>query len=318
VKKAIEPRSEIDSAFAASPAAFPNAVRVKICARHGLLIFAFLSVSPLVARDAPAPSGTPAPPAKTSALGSEEVIWDGKNWNATDDRSFEERFEKYLNSAEEVGLEDTQYRAAIAKIIDLTARGNASSKNLDEALHLLTQGARCPADQRLCDALLDAIREEYVYRSRQDQKRLSEVSKELSAIQAKVEFQAMIVQLFFRRRFLHVLIGTSFYHAVFSDDDVQLNLGKDAKELFLKNMGSPPTLDTLDALANDAIRHTHESVQAYVDLLQKNDQEGAMKKLKEAFTIGEFLPEIRILPLEKKRPALEFIRSSAASSQPSK
>ena len=42
---------------------------------------------------------------------------------------------------------------------------------------------------------------------------------ELSEIQVKVEFQALIVQFFMQRRFQHVLMATRFYRAVFTDGD---------------------------------------------------------------------------------------------------
>ena len=132
------------------------------------------------------------------------------------------------------------------------------------------------------------------------------VKRELNSIQAKVEFQALILQFFMQRRFQHVLIATRFYRAVFTDGDTKLNVGEDTKDLFEKSSGMPPTVGTIDSLANEALRDVREGVQAYNFLLDKQELESATKRLAEAFTVGEFVPEIRTLPREKKRQALEF------------
>ncbi len=138
----------------------------------------------------------------------------------------------------------------------------------------------------------------------------NDARKTLSELQVKVEFQALIVQFFMQRRFQHVLMATRFYRAVFTDGDSKLNLGKDAAELFQKSTGVPPTISVLDSLANEALRDVREGVKAYEFLLEKNELESATKRLAEAFTVGEWVPEIRTLPREKKRQALEFVQKT--------
>ncbi len=138
----------------------------------------------------------------------------------------------------------------------------------------------------------------------------NQVKREISEIQAKVEFQALIVQLFMQRRFQHVLMATRFYRAVFTDGDTKLNVGKDTKDLFEKSSGMPPTVGTLDSMANEAIRDVREGVKAFEFLVTKNELESASKRLAEAVTIGEYMPEIRTLPREKKRQALEFVQKT--------
>ena len=134
----------------------------------------------------------------------------------------------------------------------------------------------------------------------------NQLKRELNAIQTKVEFQALILQFFLQRRFQHVLMATRFYRAVFSDGDTKLNVGKDTKDLFEKSSGMPPTVATIDSLANEALRDVREGVQAYNFLLEKQELESATKRLAEAFTVGEFVPEIRTLTRDEKRQALEF------------
>ncbi|MDP9292540.1 MAG: hypothetical protein M3O82_09280, partial [Verrucomicrobiota bacterium] len=134
----------------------------------------------------------------------------------------------------------------------------------------------------------------------------NQLKKESSIIQTKIEFQALVIQLFLQRRFQHVTVGTRFYRAVFGEGDTELRTGKDTKDLFQKSIGVPPTVATLDSLAGEVMRDVREGVQAYQFLLEKNELESATKRLAEAFTMGEYLPEIRTLPREKKRLALEF------------
>ena len=138
----------------------------------------------------------------------------------------------------------------------------------------------------------------------------NQAKKALSEVQTKIEFQALIVQFFMQRRFQHVLMATRFYRAVFTDGDTKLRVEKNAKDLFASTVGMPPTVGTLDALANEAIRDVREGVQAYQFLLDKNELESATKRLGEAFIIGEYMPEIRTLPRDKKRQALQFAQKS--------
>jgi hypothetical protein len=134
----------------------------------------------------------------------------------------------------------------------------------------------------------------------------NQAKKELTSLEAKIEFQALFVQLFLQRRFQHVLIGTRFYRAVFASGEGKLEVGSDTKDLFSKSTGMPPTVGTLDALAHEAVRDVRESIQSFHFLLQKNELQSATKRLAEAFSVGEFLPEVRTLPRDDKRRVLDF------------
>jgi hypothetical protein len=72
----------------------------------------------------------------------------------------------------------------------------------------------------------------------------------------------------------------------------------------------PPTVGVVDSLANEAMRDVHEGVDAFRFLLGKNELESATKRLAESFLIGEYMPEIRTLPRDQKRQALEFTQKS--------
>lgn len=136
------------------------------------------------------------------------------------------------------------------------------------------------------------------------------VKKDASELQAKVEFQALIVQFFFQRRFQHVIIGSRFYRTLFGDGDTQLKLEGDAKKLLIDSSGLPPTLSVLDSLSNEAMRDVHEGIEAYNFLLSKNELNSATQRLGEAFAVGEYMPAVRTLSREKKRRALEFTQKT--------
>jgi hypothetical protein len=134
----------------------------------------------------------------------------------------------------------------------------------------------------------------------------NEAKRALSEIQAKVEFQALMVQFFLQRRYQHVLMASRFYRAIFADGDSKLNLGKDATELFSRSTGQPPTVSVLDSMANEAVRDVREGVRAFDFLLAKEELDSATKRLAEAFTMGEYMPEVRTLPRDKKRRVVAF------------
>ena len=136
------------------------------------------------------------------------------------------------------------------------------------------------------------------------------LKREVSEVQARIEFQALIVQFFMQRRFQHVVMATRFYRHLFSDGDTSLKVGKDTQELFAKGTGMPPTVGVLDSLANEAMRDVHEGVDAFRFLLSKNELESATKRLAESFIVGEYMPEIRTLPRDMKRQSLDFTKKS--------
>ncbi len=138
----------------------------------------------------------------------------------------------------------------------------------------------------------------------------NQLKSEVAELQVKIEFQALLVQLFLQRRFQHVVIGTRFYRSIFADGDSQLRVGDDAKNLFSKTTGLPPTLGTIDSMANEVMRDVREGVAAFRFLLEKKELESATKRLAETFLIGEYLPEVRTLDRDDKRQALAFAQAT--------
>ena len=134
----------------------------------------------------------------------------------------------------------------------------------------------------------------------------------ISEVQAKIEYQALILQFAVQRRWEHVLIATRIYRRLFRDGDgvIEIKKDSDADKMLAKGLGLTPTVTSLDMLANEVLREVDEAVVAFEFLADKNELETASKRLAEAFFIGEYLPRIRTLDREKKMKVQSFVRDA--------
>ncbi|MCB1062162.1 MAG: hypothetical protein KDN20_04475 [Verrucomicrobiae bacterium] len=135
---------------------------------------------------------------------------------------------------------------------------------------------------------------------------------ELSEIEAKLEFQGLIVQFFVQRRFEHVIMGARLYTEFFQDGSgrLQFEEGSDVEQAFAKSIGFNPTIATLDAFANEAIRDVNQAVDAFGFLLEQGEVDGATRQLQQAFLTGEYLPSVQQVLREKKREVLGYAQNS--------
>lgn len=135
---------------------------------------------------------------------------------------------------------------------------------------------------------------------------------ELSEIEAKLEFQALVVQYFLQRRFEHVVMGARFYTEFFKDGAgrLQFEEGSEVEQNFSKTIGFNPTITTLDAFANEAIRDVNQSVESFGYLLDRGEIDGAMRQLQQAYVTGEHLPAVQAVPRERKREILGYAQNS--------
>lgn len=143
-------------------------------------------------------------------------------------------------------------------------------------------------------------------------KRKYEGEAGVSLVEAKIHYQAALVQFFMQRRFEHVVIGARLYNYLFDDGKVKLQIkkGSDADKLFSDTMGMPPTVATLDSLASEAIRDSQRHIEAVKYQLGRDELVGASKRLSEAFLVGEFLSPVTTLPRDDKRRVNDFLRTS--------
>ncbi|MEO8207167.1 MAG: hypothetical protein ABI615_13380, partial [Chthoniobacterales bacterium] len=77
-----------------------------------------------------------------------------------------------------------------------------------------------------------------------------------------------------------------------------------------KTTGMPPTVGTVDTMANQIMHDVDEGVKAFNYLLEHEEMESATKRLGETFLLGEYLPAIRTVPRDKKRKALAFAQKT--------
>jgi tetratricopeptide (TPR) repeat protein len=140
----------------------------------------------------------------------------------------------------------------------------------------------------------------------------SELSMGTAQVAAKAEFQAIIIQFAIQRRFEHVVLACRFYRHLFADPSgiLKLKEGSDAEKMFASSMGTSPTVSALDSFANEAIRDVDEAVQAFDNLVQRGDLASASQRISEAFMVGEYLPRVRRVPMEKKMTVMDFTRDA--------
>jgi hypothetical protein len=133
---------------------------------------------------------------------------------------------------------------------------------------------------------------------------------EAQTLKTKAQYQVNMVQWFMQRRYEHVLMAARFYNQIWKDGDATLRVNKDSdvSKLFSESVGVSPTVSSLDALSNEAIREVEKYVEAFDLLLSRNELHSASQRLMEAYALGEYLSPVATLSLEKKRRVLEYVR----------
>ena len=141
-------------------------------------------------------------------------------------------------------------------------------------------------------------------------KKLLEAAITVGGVQSKIHYQAFLVQMLLQRRFEHALIGCHVYNIVFSDGDTKLKLekGSDAAKLFGETVGMPPTVSTIESVANEAVQDTKRAIEAVKGFVAQGNLTAANKRLCEAYFIGEFLEPIRLFPLAEKQKLASYAR----------
>jgi len=323
--------------------------------------------------------------------GSENVSFNGKLWNVTNNRLMRSRFETYLTTPEANGPEDQAYRDLMAQIMELLApthkqapdpvtKVQARGPEVMKAFAMLPEAGAARIDGGLCNAVANAIWDVWTSQKRVNERKLAntammerrrqlewnaemglnstplaksgpaskngsqqnnaqaqqtnsaavgrtsgyikgiaeieartklnETAMGLSEITSKIQFQALIIQMFMQRRFEHAVIACRFYPNLFRDGESILQLDKDSdvQKLLSSSFGVPPTVSMIDGLSLEAIRSVDESLVSFENLVVRRDVDSASNRLLEAFAIGEYLPRVRRLPMSEKTKVLDFVR----------
>lgn len=141
-------------------------------------------------------------------------------------------------------------------------------------------------------------------------KRKYETQGAIGLTQSKVQYQAMMVQLFMQRRFEHVVIASRFYNLIYKDGDQKMHLKKDSEveKFFSEGIGVNPTVAGLDAAANEAIRKVKSLINAFENNLANDRLHAASERLVEAYAIGEFLPIVQTVPISSKSKIQQYVQ----------
>lgn len=311
--------------------------------------------------------------------GSENVAFNGKLWNVTNNRLMRSRFETYLTTPEAISAEDQAYRDIMAQIMQILAPTNKPGPDPMKAFAMLPEAGTYKIDGGLCNSIANAIWDVWLSQRKQNnlkaanvamderrrqlewnaqmsndttkagkvsssekgaqakadakaqadgatfgrtsgyikgiaeieaRKKMNEAATGLSEVSSKIQFQALIVQMFLQRRFEHAVIACRFYPNLFRDGDSILQLDKDAdlQKALSGSFGVPPTVTMIDGLSLEAIRSVDESLVSFENLLARTDIDSASNRLLEAFGVGEYLPRVRRLPMTEKSKVLDFVR----------
>jgi hypothetical protein len=89
--------------------------------------------------------------------GSENVAFNGKLWNVTNNRIMRSRFETYLTTPEANSAEDQAYRDLIAQIMQYLAPTNKPGPDPMKAFALLPEAGTYRIDGGLCNSIANAI-----------------------------------------------------------------------------------------------------------------------------------------------------------------
>ncbi len=321
--------------------------------------------------------------------GSENVSFNGKLWNVTNNRLMRSRFETYLTTPEANGPEDQAYRDLMAQIMEMLApthkatdpvtKAQIRGPEVVKAFALLPEAGAARIDGGLCNAVANAIWDVWTSQKRVNERKLAnnamierrrqlewnaemglnntplakpgggatkngqqaaqtqqtnsatvgrtsgyikgiaeieartklnETAMGLSEVTSKIQFQALIIQMFMQRRFEHAVIACRFYPNLFRDGESILQLDKDSdvQKLLSSSFGVPPTVSMIDGLSLEAIRSVDESLVSFENLVARRDVDSASNRLLEAYGIGEYLPRVRRLPMSEKTKVLDFVR----------
>jgi len=136
----------------------------------------------------------------------------------------------------------------------------------------------------------------------------AEAGSMLTGVQAKLQFQTALVQLFLQRRFQHCLIAASFYRYTFKGSAQQLEVGQKEIQSFLPSSDLALTVETLEYLSREAINDTEAAMQAVRASYADGQLVGALERLQETFFLGEYTPAVAGFEREKKQVLLSLYR----------
>lgn len=105
--------------------------------------------------------------------GTENVTFNGRMWNVTNNRLMRSRFETYLTTPEAVTGEDQAYRDLIAQMMQLLAPTNKAGPDPMKAFALLPEAGTYKIDGGLCNSIANAIWDVWLAQKKQQNLKLA-------------------------------------------------------------------------------------------------------------------------------------------------
>ena len=138
-------------------------------------------------------------------------------------------------------------------------------------------------------------------------KRLEE-TQSVSEIAAQSEFDTFLAELFLQNRFDLVLIGCAFHNHLFGAREGGLKIDNDNanRRILSDRLGGNLTPSGLEAAARAAITTVERELTSFDHRFASGEFAAAYRHLRQAFALGEHLPVVRAMPVEKKQRLIGF------------
>lgn len=136
----------------------------------------------------------------------------------------------------------------------------------------------------------------------------NELANEAAGLNAKIQYQSLLLQFLVQRRFDHAVLGARIYRLIFTDGDTTLRIkeGSQAGKIFSDVAGMPPTVALVDSVSNNIRHDVDESIEAVRVLLSQDKLGAATERMAEAFALGEFMQSVSTFPLKEKQRIAEY------------
>jgi len=137
----------------------------------------------------------------------------------------------------------------------------------------------------------------------------SEANSGMIGAKAVFQFQSQILIFMLERKFQQAQIASMFYRHIYRGSVQDFKSGK--KELFASFDTSTfiPTIDSVEAIANDARKDIRDGMAAVENLYASKNRYSAMTRLLETFALGENDPELIAFDASKRAVLLKIYRS---------
>lgn len=124
----------------------------------------------------------------------------------------------------------------------------------------------------------------------------------------KANYQSLLLSLLMQRYFDHAVIGARVYRHLFIDGDLGMELEEDSKpaKLFSELVGTSPTVNAVDSIANTARADIDDAMEAVRSLLIQNKLGEATQRLIEAVAVGERMQSVVTFPTESRLRIAEY------------